>query len=63
MQILDFYRTLTVAGHVDFLVAPSEEAPFRRKFSFIFDTLQVGRYGAASSVLASGLEQRKATEG
>ena len=33
---------LTVAGHVDSPVALSEETPFRRKFSSIFDTLRHG---------------------
>jgi hypothetical protein len=30
---------LTVAGHVSSPVALSEEAPFRRKFSMVYDTL------------------------
>jgi len=37
--ILDLIDALTVAGHVDSPVALSEETPFRRKFSSIFDTL------------------------
>jgi len=40
--ILDLIDALTVAGHVDFPVALSEETPFRRKFSSIFDTLLHG---------------------
>lgn len=36
----DLLDALTVAGHVSSPVALSEEAPFRRKFSSIFDTLQ-----------------------
>ena len=40
--ILDLIDALTVAGHVDSPVAPSEETPFRRKFSSIFDTLRHG---------------------
>src|ERR1035437_2867474 len=36
--ILDLIDALTVAGHVDSPVALSEETPFRRKFSSIFDT-------------------------
>jgi hypothetical protein len=35
----DLLDALTVAGHVSSPVALSEEAPFRRKFSSIFDTL------------------------
>lgn len=37
MNLLD---ALTVAGHVNSPVALSEEAPYERKFSSIFDTLQ-----------------------
>jgi len=40
--ILDLVDALTVAGHVDSPVALSEETPFRRKFSSIFDTLRYG---------------------
>ena len=40
--ILDMVDALTVAGHVDSPVALSEEPPFRRKFSSIFDTLRQG---------------------
>ena len=40
--ILDLVDALTVAGHVDSPVALSEETPFRRKFSSIFDTLRQG---------------------
>jgi hypothetical protein len=40
--ILDMIDALTVAGHVDSPVALSEETPFRRKFSSIFDTLRNG---------------------
>jgi hypothetical protein len=36
----DLLDALTVAGHVSSPVAMSEEAPFRRKFSSVFDTLQ-----------------------
>jgi hypothetical protein len=42
--ILDLIDALTVAGHVTSPVALSEEAPFRRKFSSIFDTLQQGEF-------------------
>ena len=35
----DLLDALTVAGHVSSPVALSEEAPFRRKFSSVFDTL------------------------
>ena len=38
-SIFDLVDALSVAGHVDSPVALSEEAPFRRKFSSIFDTL------------------------
>jgi hypothetical protein len=40
--ILDLVDALTVAGYVDSPVALSEETPFRRKFSSIFDTLRHG---------------------
>lgn len=40
--ILDLVDALTVAGHVDSPVVLSEETPFRRKFSSIFDTLRYG---------------------
>jgi hypothetical protein len=40
--IVDLVDALTVAGHVDSPVALSEETPFRRKFSSIFDTLRHG---------------------
>ena len=40
--ILDLVDALTVAGHVESPVALSEETPFRRKFSSIFDTLRHG---------------------
>lgn len=36
----DLLDAMTVAGHVSSPVALSEEAPFRRKFSSVFDTLQ-----------------------
>lgn len=39
---LDLLDALTVAGHVESPVALSEEPPFRRKFSSIFDTLLEG---------------------
>ena len=39
---VDLVDALTVAGHVDLPVALSEETPFRRKFSSIFDTLRHG---------------------
>jgi len=39
---MDLVDALTVAGHVDSPVALSEETPFRRKFSSIFDTLLHG---------------------
>jgi hypothetical protein len=44
--ILDFIDALTVAGQVDSPVALSEEAPFRRKFSSIFDVLSEGQIEA-----------------
>jgi hypothetical protein len=40
---LDFIDALTVAGHVASPVALSEEAPFRRKFSSIYDVLSEGQ--------------------
>ncbi len=42
--LFDLIDALTVAGHVDSPVALSEEAPFRRKFSSIFDTLRQGEF-------------------
>jgi hypothetical protein len=42
--IMDLIDALTVAGHVDSPVALSEETPFRRKFSSIFDTLRQGEF-------------------
>ncbi len=36
----DLLDAMTVAGHVSSPVALSEETPFRRKFSSVFDTLQ-----------------------
>lgn len=44
--IVDLVDALTVAGHVDSPVALSEEAPYRRKFSSIYDTLREGRIEA-----------------
>jgi hypothetical protein len=41
--ILDFIDALTVAGHVSSPVALSEQVPFRRRFSSIFDVLKQGR--------------------
>jgi hypothetical protein len=40
---LDCLDALTVAGHVASPVALSEEVPFRRKFSAIYDLLQAGQ--------------------
>lgn len=40
---LDMVDAITVAGHVDSPVALSEEIPFRRKFSSVFDVLTEGR--------------------
>jgi Transposase DDE domain len=42
--IVDLVDALTVAGHVESPVALSEETPFRRKFSSIFDTLRNGEF-------------------
>jgi hypothetical protein len=36
---MDLIDALTVAGHVESPVALSEETPFRRKFSMVYDTL------------------------
>ena len=38
--VLDLVDALTVAGHVDSPVTLSEQSPFRRKFSMIYDTLR-----------------------
>ena len=40
---LDMVDAITVAGHVSSPVALSEEAPFRRQFSSIYDVLTEGR--------------------
>jgi hypothetical protein len=40
----DLLDALTVAGHVNSPVALSEETPFRRKFSSIFDTLHEAEF-------------------
>jgi len=37
--VLDLIDALTVAGHVESPVTLSEQAPFRRKFSMVYDTL------------------------
>jgi len=37
--VLDLIDALTVAGHVESPVALSEQAPFRRKFSMVYDIL------------------------
>jgi hypothetical protein len=42
--IFDLIDALTIAGHVSSPVALSEKAPFRRKFSSIFDTLLQGEF-------------------
>jgi DDE superfamily endonuclease len=38
--VLDLIDALTVAGHVESPVALSEETPYRRKFSMVYDTLR-----------------------
>jgi hypothetical protein len=40
----DLLDALTIVGHVDSPVALSEEKPFRRKFSSVFDTLLEGEF-------------------
>jgi hypothetical protein len=42
--IFDFIDALSVAGHVASPVALSEEAPFRRRFSSIYDVLSAGEF-------------------
>ena len=37
--VLDLIDALTVAGHVESPVTLSEQTPFRRKFSMVYDTL------------------------
>lgn len=44
---MDLIDALTVAGHVESPVALSEEAPFRRKFSMVYDVLENGDIDAA----------------
>lgn len=39
---MDLIDALTVAGHVESPVALSKEAPFRRKFSMVYDVLKSG---------------------
>jgi hypothetical protein len=41
---IDLLDALTVAGHVNSPVALSEETPYRRKFSSVFDTLQQAEF-------------------
>lgn len=41
---MDLMDALTVAGHVDSPVALSEESPFRRKFSAVYDALRNGEF-------------------
>jgi len=48
----DLLDALTVAGHVSSPVELSEETPFRRKFSSIFDTLQQGEFDFDQLLLA-----------
>jgi hypothetical protein len=45
---LDLLDALTTAGHVESPVALSEEVPFRRKFSMVYDTLDNGEIDAAA---------------
>jgi hypothetical protein len=42
--LMDLIDALTVAGHVDSPVALSEEIPYRRQFSMIYDTLRNGEF-------------------
>jgi len=44
---LDLIDALTVAGHVASPVALSEEVPFRRKFSSVYDVLGEGELNSA----------------
>ena len=43
-SMMNLVDALTVAGHVDSPVALSEEAPFQRKFSSVYDALQHGEF-------------------
>jgi len=45
---LDLIDALTVAGHVASPVALSEEVPFRRKFSSVYDVLSEGELNSAA---------------
>ena len=45
--IMDLIDALTVAGYVSSPVALSEEAPFRRKFSSVYDVLGEGKINTA----------------
>src|SRR5690554_2058724 len=45
---MDLIDALTVAGHVDSPVALSEEAPFRRQFSSVYDALENGEVEEAA---------------
>ncbi|MCI0398321.1 MAG: transposase [Chloroflexi bacterium] len=45
---MDLIDALTVAGHVESPVALSEEGPFRRQFSSVYDALENGEVEAAA---------------
>ena len=58
--IMDLIDALTVAGHVSSPVALSEEAPFRRKFSSVYDVLEAGEIN--TEALHSILHEQQSAE-
>jgi hypothetical protein len=57
---MDLIDALTVAGHVSSPVALSEEAPFRRKFSSVYDVLEEGEIN--TEALHSILHEQQSDE-
>ncbi len=54
--IIDFIAALTVAGDVASPVALSEEAPFRRGFSSIYDVLEIERMRRPAAGCCAGVD-------
>ncbi len=55
--LMDLLDALTGAGHVDSPVALSEEPPFRREFSSVYDALENGEIDAAALAKVLGAQQ------
>ncbi len=55
--LMDLLDALTGAGHVDSPVALSEEPPFRREFSSVYDALENGEIDAAALANVLGAQQ------